>query len=84
MRVVIPHPLVELWWHDAFPILGWTSLDAIPAEPRQIRSVGYLIRDAIPGHYFIVQSIDPTANTFDGGLAVPVAMVIELRFLAEL
>jgi hypothetical protein len=81
---MIPHPLVEIWWHDAHPMQGWAPLDQIPQEPRIIRSTGYLVRNAVPNHHFIVQSIDVTADTYDAGLAIPNGMVTELRFLAEL
>jgi hypothetical protein len=81
---VIPHPLVEIWWHDAHPISGWLSFDEIPPTPRVIRTCGYLVRDALPGHHFLVQSVDVEAGTFDAGLAVPTGMVVEIRYLAEI
>lgn len=81
---MVPHPLVEIWWHDAHPLTGWAPLDEIPQEPRVIRSTGYLVREAIPNHYLLVQSVDVTAQTYDAGLAIPTGMVFELRYLAEL
>jgi hypothetical protein len=81
---VIPHPLVEIWWHDAHPLTGWMAFDDIPTTPRVIRTAGYLVRDTLPGHYLVVQSVDVEASTFDAGIAVPIGMVVEIRYLAEL
>ena len=81
---MIPHPLVEIWWHDAHPLTGWMSFEDIPQTARVIRTTGYLVRDAVPGHHLVVQSVDVEAGTFDAGLAIPNGMVVELRFLAEL
>lgn len=81
---MVPHPLVEVWWTDAHPVPGWLGFDSIPSDPRMIRSCGYLVPDAVPGHHFIVQSFDVAAETFDAGLAIPDGMVKQVRYLAEL
>lgn len=73
---------VVVVWADAHALTGsWTDLVDIDPEPRLIRSAGFLVPDAKRGHHVLVQSVD--TQHVDGALAIPDAMVQEVRYLSE-
>lgn len=74
--------LVELVWHDAHAVTDtWTSVDEIDADPVEVRSVGWLLAGAKPGHVVVAQSQIVTHEEVDGVLAVPRGMVRRINVL---
>lgn len=67
---------VEIDWHDAHAYSEhWTSLDEIEEEPCLVRTVGWLLPDAKPGHIVVAQSLN-SLDGIDCVLCIPVGMVV--------
>lgn len=74
--------LVELVWHDAHAVTdSWTSVDDIDNAPVEVRSVGWLLAGAKPGHVVIAQSRIIDQDEVDNVLAVPKGMVRRMNVL---
>jgi hypothetical protein len=75
------HALVEVVWHDAHAVADtWVGLP-IAADPCVVRSCGWLIADAKPGHVVLAQSYNDDEN-YDHILAIPIGMVIETKLFS--
>jgi hypothetical protein len=75
--------LVELVWHDAHAVTEtWTNIDEIDGDPVEVRSVGWLLAGAKPGHVVVAQSQILTHDEVDGVLAVPRGMVRRISVLS--
>jgi len=73
--------LVLVIWHDAHSVgETWMALEEIDAEPCVVQTVGFLIPDGKPDHVVVAQSYN-THDGYDSVLAVPVAMVKQLKIL---
>ena len=68
--------LVVVVWHDAHSEQSWTSVEELDSDPYVVRTAGYLLPDAKPGHVVIAQSVGPD-GALDGVLQIPVGMVQE-------
>jgi hypothetical protein len=74
--------LVELIWHDAHAVTdSWTNVDDIGRDPVEVRSVGWLLTGAKPGHVVIAQSRIIDQDEVDNVLAVPKGMVRRVNSL---
>jgi hypothetical protein len=68
-------------WHDAHTEDGWNYLEAVDSEPYVVRSVGFLVPNAKPGHVVLVQSRSVHDGQIDGLLAIPAGMVVSCTSL---
>jgi hypothetical protein len=64
--------LVE--WHDAHASSQWMDVSELDKDPYVVRTVGWLLPDAKPGHVVIAQSVG-CDDYIDGVLSIPVGMV---------
>jgi len=69
--------LVYCEWHDAHSDESWIDVSEIDAEPYPVRSAGWLIADAKPGHVTLAQSCGPD-GALDGVIYIPTGMVTRL------
>ena len=68
-------------WHDAHAYSEhWTTLEEIDEEPCLVRTAGWLLPDAKPGHVVIAQSYS-SLEGIDCVLCIPVAMVVKTQLL---
>jgi len=67
--------LVYCEWHDAHSERGWIDRSDIDADPYVVRSAGWLIPDAKPGHVTLAQSSGHD-GALDGVVYIPVGMVV--------
>ena len=72
--------LVE--WHDAHAENSWTELREIDQQPYLVRTVGFLLADAKPGHVVVAQSIGAD-DGLDSVLSIPVGMVVRTVMLGH-
>lgn len=72
--------LREVLWFDAFAdAVEWTGTHELETKPRQIRTVGYVIADVIPGYLTLAQSVDRDADVVTGVLHIPTVCVLEVN-----
>ena len=72
--------LREVVWFDAFAdaTANWTSIYELETKPRQIRSVGYVIPDVIPGYLTLAQSLDADTDCVGQVIHIPTVCVLEV------
>jgi hypothetical protein len=73
---------VFIEWQDAHAEEGWTTLSELGCEPYLVRTVGFLLPDAKPGHLVIVQSIG-SDDGLDAIISIPVGMVLRTTLLGN-
>lgn len=70
-------------WHDAHAYKDrWMGVEGIDSEPCVVRSTGWLMEDAKPGHVVLAQSTNSDGE-LDGLLCIPVAMVVSIKVLFD-
>jgi hypothetical protein len=70
--------VVEVIWHDAHQLSEWMDIKDLDQDPYVVRSLGWLLPDAKPGHVVIAQSAG-SDDQVDGVLCVPAGMVVKMR-----
>ena len=73
------YKLVVVVWRDAHEVYpGWGDPSEIDKDPCEVRTSGWLIPDAKPGHLVVAQSVDRSGHV-DNGIAIPEAMVVAVE-----
>ena len=72
---------VIIEWHDAHAYSEhWISIEEVEEEPCLVKTVGWLLPDAKPGHVVVAQSYS-SYEGIDCVLCIPVAMVVKTQLL---
>lgn len=69
-------------WADAHDVVLQWSDQLDDENDRIVYTSGFLLENAKLGHIVLIQSVDSVGN-IDNGLAIPDAMVIEVRNLGK-
>jgi hypothetical protein len=74
--------LAIVTWHDAHAESEWQDITTLDQQPYEVKTVGWIIPNAKPGHVVVVQSIS-TDDSCDGVLCIPVGMVVNTQVVTR-